>query len=546
MSDALLAGVSGLQAHQTMLDVAGNNLANINTLSFKSARVRFGELLAQTLREATPPAGVIGGTNPQQIGSGVRVASVDHNMQQGNLIYTGQPLDMAIEGGGYFTLNDGQKNVYSRVGAFTVDAAYYLVDPNSGYRVQRVGSEGVAEGFQDPSAQDIRVPYDIPLPAKATKSISFNGNLQGSSSNPTTAFLTSDMQYTVEQAAASTDTLLTDLDQASNLAVGDTISITGKTKAGTAVNATFTLAANSTINNLVSAISVAFPGSTASFYSGEISLSDDTPGYSQTDINLAYNGAGSFTLPNYFNLSQAGGEETRTTNIEVFDSQGASHDMVISFVRTNQPNTWDAVLASISGDVTLNDRRVNGITFGSDGTYAGLGGAMPDVSSFSVTYACDASNERELRLNLGSIGQVDGLTQFGQGMTATANGQDGYEAGYLASLSVSSDGVLVGMFTNGIRKNIAALKMATFLNPAGLQNTGGGFFSASANSGDPVYTKALAAGAGSVTGGSLEKSNVDMASEFVNLIQAQNGYQANARTISVANNMLQQLANVIR
>jgi flagellar hook protein FlgE len=95
MSDALLAGVSGLRAHQTMLDVAGNNLANVDTFGFKSSRVTFGELLSQTMREATQPTANVGGTNPQQVGAGVKVASIDRNMDQGNLIFTGQSLDVA-------------------------------------------------------------------------------------------------------------------------------------------------------------------------------------------------------------------------------------------------------------------------------------------------------------------------------------------------------------------------------------------------------------------------------------------------------------------
>src|SRR5512133_1924522 len=102
--DSLLAGVSGLQAHQKMLDVSGNNLANVNTTGFKSSRVSFAELLGNTLREASQPTQNVGGTNPMQVGSGVEVASIDRNMTQGSLMNTGQPLDMAIDGQGFFVL----------------------------------------------------------------------------------------------------------------------------------------------------------------------------------------------------------------------------------------------------------------------------------------------------------------------------------------------------------------------------------------------------------------------------------------------------------
>jgi flagellar hook protein FlgE len=547
MSNALLAGVSGLQANQTMLDVAGNNLANTNTYGFKSSRVSFGELLSQTIREATQSTDQMGGTNPAQVGSGVRVASVDRNMGQGNLVNTGQVLDMAIQGGGYFVLNTGQSDVYTRVGAFAVDAQNYLVDPATGFRVQRIGSEGVAEGFQDPASRNIRVPYDVALPAKATETISFTGNLAAARESATTNLLSSGMQFTEGGAVVSTSTQLADMDQASGLAAGDTIRLIGTTRAGTAVNTVVTLTATTTVGDLTDAITAAFPGSRASISNGEIRLTDTETGYSMADLRLEYAGGGSLELPLSFNVLEAGGQDVWTTNTEVYDSLGTSHQASVAFVRSDQANTWDIVLMDITGEARFDDRRVRGVTFGRDGSFGGMGGASPDTQAFSVTFQFDPGNVRQINLNLGTVGEFNGLTQFGaDSSTVAPAGQDGYGAGYLSSLSVSSDGTLVGMFTNGLGRDIAALPLATFQNPAALMSIGGGYFTASANSGDPVLTKALSRGAGSVNGASLEQSNVDMASEFVGLIQAQNGYQANARTIRVANDMLQQLTTLIR
>src|SRR5512140_620467 len=122
MSFALTAGVTGLQAHQKMLDIAGNNLANVNTNAFKASSITFSELLSETIKKASQPTSTIGGTNPQQMGSGVGVANIMRDMSQGNIVNTGQPLDLAIDGEGYFVLNDGQQNVFTRIGAFGVDA----------------------------------------------------------------------------------------------------------------------------------------------------------------------------------------------------------------------------------------------------------------------------------------------------------------------------------------------------------------------------------------------------------------------------------------
>jgi flagellar hook protein FlgE len=147
---------------------------------------------------------------------------------------------------------------------------------------------------------------------------------------------------------------------------------------------------------------------------------------------------------------------------------------------------------------------------------------------------------------MGTIGQLDGLTQFAGNSTAVGRKQDGYEAGRLATVSVDNEGTVIGAFSNGIKKDIATIQVALFQNPAALESVGSGYFIPSANSGEAVATQALTGGAGSVHGAALEKSNADVATEFVNMIQAQNGFQANARTIRVANEILRELTSLIR
>jgi len=554
MGNSLMAAVSGLQGHQKMLDVAGNNLANVSSYGFKSSRVTFAELLAETITEATQPGDQIGGTNPQQIGSGMTVASIDRNMCQGTMVHTGQPLDMAIEGAGYFVLNDGQKDIYTRVGTFAVDSEYHLVDPGTGYRVRRLGIEGVSEGFQAPSSDDIRIPYDVALPAEATQTVSFTGNLSADAETPTTNEMTSGVQYTDEGAVAAPETLLADLDQTLGISDGETVSITGKAPDGTDVSDTFTIGTGpgqdgNTLGDLVDKISSAFSGAEARLVNGEVRLLDDEAGYSQTDVYMTYNGAGAFELPPYFRHLAAGGEEAKRAMVEIFDAQGICHVVSVAFVRAGEADTWDMVVTNMTGNVWFDgadDRRLCKIQFNADGSFAGLGGATPDDQDIKVRFGGAAATQSTIDIDFGTIGQFDGLSQFGGPSTVAASGQDGYEAGYLSSLSVSRDGVLVGMFTNGVRRNIAALRIATFQNPAGLQSLGQSYFTTSGNSGDPMPTLALTGGAGAVNGGSLEQSNVDTAAEFVNLIQAQNGFQANARTITVTNDMLRELSNLIR
>jgi flagellar hook protein FlgE len=565
MSFALSAGVTGLQAHQKMLDVAGNNLANVNTTAFKSSRITFSELLSETIKKASQPTAGVGGTNPQQMGSGVGVSGISPNMAQGNIVNTGNPLDLAIEGEGYFVLSDGSQNLYTRSGAFAVDANSYLVDPATGYLVQRIGSVGLEADFQvqDPNDSYVKVPYDVAMPAKATTEVEVSGNLSSDAqlTVPQTNVLTSNLGYTYgDGTTPDLATEIDHLDQFSGgseadgqLAVGEsgTITISGYQPDGTAFSSglTFTVDPTTTLGDLVDHLNNnVLSGATASLVSGKIRITDDASGYSKSDIALSYAGDGALTMPAYFEVSTVGGDEIKNVSITVYDSQGGRHVLSGAFVRTETPNTWDMVLTSITGDVqdvTFDNRRIDAVTFNAgDGSYSGLSGT--DIARFIVTFAHDTANPQTITMSLGTAGKFDGLTQFAGNSTAVARGQDGYEAGRLSTVSVNNEGILIGAFSNGIKKNIAALQIALFQNTSGLESLGNSYFTPSANSGEAVATQALTGGAGSLHGGALEKSNADVATEFVNMIQAQNGFQANARTIRIANDILGELTNLIR
>jgi flagellar hook protein FlgE len=669
MSFALSAGVTGLQAHQKMLDVAGNNLANINTTAFKSSRITFAELLSETIKKASQPTSSIGGTNPQQMGSGVGVSSISPNMSQGNLVNTGNPLDLAIEGEGYFVLSDGSKDVYTRGGAFSVDASSNLVDGSSGYLVQRIGSVGISEGFQNANDSNIHVPYDVAMSANATSEIKIIGNLSADAALPTalTNVLTSGVSYTTNNGTtATTSTKIADLDQYSGTLNSGTITFSGykpdgtalssaspsvdltmpvtssttlgdiltwlntdegtpgvdeiQTITGTATSGTFTLSYGGETTGALSydasaadietalelltgiddvtvaggplgtaGITVTFDGAsveqtdvnlltvndidlaggtvsaeettkgqavqgvlgseaTASLVNGKLKITDSTSGFSKSDLAMTWSGDGTLTTPGYFEISTVGGEEVKSINITVYDTQGGKHVLSGAFIRTDTPNTWDMVLTSITGDInkiTMDNRRIENISFAAgDGSYSGLTGT--DDAEFVITFAHDTANPQTVTINMGTTGQLDGLTQFAGNSTAVAREQDGYEAGRLSTVSVDSGGTLIGVFSNGIKKNIATIQIALFQNPAALESLGGGYFNSSANSGGAVATQALSGGAGTIHGASLEKSNADVANEFVTMIQAQNGFQANARTIKVANEILRELTDLIR
>ena len=403
------------------------------------------------------------------------------------------------------------------------------------------------------------------LPASATTNIAVTGNLSSDATDTaTTQVLSSSLDYTVNDGQDVTEaTTIGSLDQFTGgagagghmgAAETGTITITGYQSDGTAITAGNTLAVDddTDLGDLITTLNTVLTGATASLVDGSIRITDDVSGYSQSDVKLSYTPAGASTaaleVPAYFEMTTVGGEEVKNVSITIYDSLGGGHVLSGAFVRTDTANTWDLVLSSVTGDVANIDiatRRIRDITFDSTtGAYVGMG--TGETGEFNLTFAHDVSRTQTIEVDLGTAGSFDGITQFAGTSTAVADEQDGYAAGSLESVSVSDNGVLLGVFSNGVKKDLAVMAVAIFNNPAGLQSVGGSYYASSGNSGEAILTQATSSGAGSIKGGALEKSNADVATEFVNLIQAQNGYQANARTIKVANEILQELTNLIR
>ncbi len=169
MMRSLWAGVSGLTNHQTRMDVLGNNIANVNTNGFKKGRVTFQDMLSQTLAGAAKPTDEVGGVNPQQVGLGMQVSTIDTIHTQGALQSTGVMTDVALQGNGFFILNAGDKRYYTRNGAFGLDQDGRLVNPADGQRVQgwmaqTVGGQTFVNNAAD--IQDLVIPVGSKDPAQ--------------------------------------------------------------------------------------------------------------------------------------------------------------------------------------------------------------------------------------------------------------------------------------------------------------------------------------------------------------------------------------------
>ncbi|BCW65843.1 flagellar hook protein FlgE [Arthrobacter sp. NicSoilB4] len=175
MLRSLYSGIFGLRAHQTMLDVTGNNIANVNTAGFKASSTQFQDTLSQMTQGASAPQGETGGSNPAQIGLGVRVAGVSTNFAQGSSQSTGRATDMMISGDGFFVTSKGGQQLFTRAGAFSPDAAGQLVSPDGGILQGWSAVNGVLNTGGPVSG--ITLNANNLVPAKATNSVTVDGNL---------------------------------------------------------------------------------------------------------------------------------------------------------------------------------------------------------------------------------------------------------------------------------------------------------------------------------------------------------------------------------
>ncbi|PUU95355.1 MAG: flagellar hook protein FlgE [Halanaerobium sp.] len=506
MLRSMYAGVSGLNAHQQMMDVTGNNIANVNTVGFKSSRVTFKEMLSQTIQGASAPQGNRAGTNPQQVGLGVGIGSIDTDMSSGNLQSTGKTSDVAIQGDGFFVLRDGSNQVYSRAGNLNFDAQGRLYSSSTGMLVQ--GWMADANGdYGDFNAQNIGdVTLKQEINAQETDKVSFGKNLDASIEN----------KLQIIEQSLGNDFALT-IEETSSFNVWDVKISNGTTSSPTkqiTLNPDGTIKTNASINI-----------NTDGNAGDETYTFDDTNGLVINETSTGTNQVG--------NLEYAQNAQ-RKLSVDVFDSQGAKHTVQMQLEKIAN-NEWQIGNLSVDGIQTtsLNYDKSHVIEFDSEGNVKN-GGNL----DLSFTPAGTAESQT-VALNFSD------MTQFAGDMTANFTNVNGYKAGALESFSFTETGDVVGSYSNGLTQTLAKLGLANFSNPSGLLRQEG-VFQTTSNSGDPELGPAAQGGFGSLAPATLEMSNANLSQEFTNMITAQRGFQANSKLITTSDEMLQTLVNLKR
>ena len=569
-SNTLFAGLSGLDANQTRLNIVGNNIANANTVSYKATRSLFKPQFYVTDSSGAQPTTDTGGTNPSQRGLGVTVAALEKNFNQGSIETTGKTTDLALDGNGFFVVKSDETK-YTRDGSFKLDANNNLVT-SAGDFVQGYGVDA-SYNLVTTSLTKLPIPLGTATTAQATAKASFQGNLDASGSLATGSSVLLGSSWTSVSGTPTGTTLLTDLrdaSAASPFTAGDNLTFTPRKGGRNLTTEVFNVTATSTMSDLATfmqnslGINTSVPAGAATVPTPGVTVEAETVNTMYAHFVIAGNaGAGSLlqldpgclkkqdgTIP----IAFAGG-----TN-----SLGQSDNPVGESIHTGF-TAYDSLGTPLQMDVTITKEAQdsNGTTWrfyvdSSDNITAT--GVAPAVASGTLTFGTDGklrtSTGTQITISRSGTGAATPLTtnmDFSQ-MTSFASTtsdlsmslQDGSPVGRLSSFSIGGDGKISGVFSNGISRTVGQVVVATFINPQGLVDRGGNTYVEAANSGTAVVGTPGTLGVASVVSGALELSNVDLSEEFTNMIIASTGYSASSRVISTANQLMTELLNSSR
>ncbi|MCH7798119.1 MAG: flagellar hook-basal body complex protein [Planctomycetes bacterium] len=594
---ALFTGLSGLAVNARRLDVIGNNIANINTVAFKSNRLLLAPSFSRNFSLGSAPSAQTGGTNPGQIGLGAVTAGTQRNFNDGAISATGVATDVAIEGDGFFIVDFSGEQLYTRAGAFQLNSNNDLVTV-SGAMVQGFAVDpqfNIITG----TLQDINIPLGTLTLAEASRNVNFNGNLNSSgvvatsgSTLESRAFFKDDA-LTLGMEMDGTE-LLTVIGE--NLYIDDgaggsflaieggrqaTLTITAVEKGGkdlgthtfgfmTAAQA----AANgitefgSTMNSFLAFMDQVF-GLDATVISGQNLGGGITVGpgggpdagkvmitgnegtvqdldIDTGDIQVTYADPMGVGINQPFVMTKtaaANGESVRTSFV-VFDSLGTALTVDLSFVlQTTTPgagSTWEFIAESSDTDAVDRIIGLGVVNFDANGRF---------VSATNQQFSLGRDNGAvsPLTVNMNFDTGTDAISALTSEVSIlSAVFQDGSSIGTLSQFSIGDDGVISGSFDNGLTRDIGQIAMAKFSNNAGLVDAGNNLFQVGPNSGTALITSPLQFGTGRLIGAALELSNVDLSQEFINMILTSTGYTASSRVITVTDELIDELLRLVR
>jgi len=558
MIRSLRTGVSGLKSHQVRMDVISNNIANVNTTAFKRGRAAFNELLGQTLLGVGRTAGGRG-INPAYVGLGVSVGSIDVNFAQGALENTGVATDLGINGDGFFVVRGGDRIYLTRAGNFTVNRFGELVT-NSGLQVQGWAFDENGE-LRSAALEDVRVPFSATAPPKQTENIYVRGNLNAEASTQDPVSLT----ITSNNPLYPTFTFRVERNDIYEW-TGSIIDENGQVIA-TDIQITFdedwniSSMSSSDSDVTITEIPASDPDDPSTF---ELTVNNYDPDGSGSitpfPISFTFEPLSSSSPANPIGLELQEIGEKVTISTVVYDAQGKDSSVILEFTRINSlengdpQDEWALRILDRDGQ-PLHTGYLAKLIYDTQGTLTEIravdGSLIDDLSGdgeltlpVSLDFNGDGLDET-FTLNL--AGADDALTQYAGSTTATVRDQDGQPPGSLIGFSINQEGVVELNFSNGYQQKIYQLALGSVNNVNGLQQVGDNLWSLTSSSGDLALGRAgVELNRTVIVAGTLEMSNVDLATEFTDMIVTQRGYQASARIITTSDEMLQELVQLKR
>jgi flagellar hook protein FlgE len=556
LTSALYTGLTGLNSSQFRLDVIGDNIANINTTGFKGSRTLFQTQFARTLSGGTKPTAGQGGTNPSQVGLGSTVGAIQRSFLPGSIETTGVPSDLAIEGEGFFVMRSPEnESVFTRDGSFTLSADNRLIN-SSGFFVQGYSVNSDFELIEG-ALGDVSIPLGTLTTARATQDVQMDGTLDSSGDVATQGtILRSQILHDAANNPITAATLLTDVKNPGGAAFfvnGDVLTVDGVQRGGRDVPVeSFVVGTDGTTVGdylawmdealgIDTTVGVAGSPGTAVTVDGRIELSGNAGTENALNIQSgSLISSGGTQIPFNFTEDQVADGESVHTSFIAYDSLGTPLRIDLTMVleqQTTGASTWRYY--ATSGDDTDVDFALGTgtVTFDANGQF--IPGAQ---NSILIDRANTGANDL-VSINL-DMDRMSGLTSRESSLVMSF--QDGFSTGTLVDYSIGQDGVITGTFTNGLNQTIGQIALATFANPAGLVARGSNIYFIGPNSGEARIGPPLTLGAGKISAGSLELSNVDLSREFINLITSSTAFSASSRVISTSDQLLQELLSIAR
>ena len=568
MMRSLYSGVAGLKTHQIRMDVIGNNIANVNTTAYKSSSMTFSELMSQTTQKASGANATtgVGGTNAKQIGLGVKAGAINTAITtQGSAQSTGNPFDIMITGDNFFVVNNGSENFFTRDGSFYVDGAGNLAMTSTGYNVMGWGVDETTGNIKQDTVTALRImsAANMTYPPEATTKANISGILDENDKDVTSAngktvnlnfFDARGYSYTAkftfkQSGGDKTNEYSMELSKLLD-STGAEIDIS-KLEFGN--RSQQKMETKVTLNT----DAYKWDGKVLKTKDGTTDVADLADIF-KTDGSLitpADDAAAQKQQKALDAIAKAYGYEGSTDeflNLYITSTADKDKQLTIQDLLGNMMagKTTD-VLPADGSAITMEGRYFEGTTvvFNKDtGKLESVGGSTTNLN-VNAAFSALGGNFSDVTIDLSECTNYDnkGTSTIG----ATSGDLDGLGTGRrlgdMIGVSIQKDGMIYASYDNGMTKLLGQIATAAFANASGLEKEGDNLYSATLNSGefDGIGVD-ITAGGGYMSTGQLEMSNVDLSSEFTEMITTQRGFQANSRIITVSDTLLEELTNLKR